>query len=939
MRAISISLLFLLLITKFSIAVADNYLDVNNTSQSSISLTSYLGLLEDASQQLTLADIQTANFITNHSAHESINLSFTSSAYWLRLNIENSSDRPIQKIIEINHPLLEYVDFYWQIDQKNHQTIHTGYAQPYENRAYQSCIFAFPVQFPAHSQNVIYLRIATSNALFIEANLWEPMAFQKKELNYYAFQAFYFGVLIIIFLFSFGLALVTKELNYYIYLAMIVFIGLTFLANRGLGAEYIWPNLPWLSQRGSLIFGSFYLVAQLLFVYRILNIRKLIPRLDLIVKVLIGVELMVPALISFNFNWAWFANVMIAVTSVFVAVILVIACLKKQRNAYYLSVGFSLLIIGIIVRELHIIALIPNSFYTLNSIQLGSLFELVVITFFLTDRYRLVQQEKQLADEDLKRSQTQLMTEVEAHKTAIKLQVALQASEEKLRNILELSPDGICMSTLDGIIEFVSDKTIDMWGYTKSEFHGMHIFEALDVSSHELVTNTITELLKGNNLGVIVYDMVRKDGSHFMCEVNCSLISDIEHKPVSVLYIQRDVTERYKLAIERAKIAEELELAKKTAEQANHAKSVYVSHMGHELRTPLNLVLGYADMLQDRVLDIEQLDYVQEISRAGGHLLGLINQVLDISQIESGHVVLATHTENISTIIEECLTLAAPAAQKKALSLSYQAKHQVVTGCDRTRLIQVILNLLSNAIKYNVNQGAVDISLELNDTNGYTIHVIDTGLGIETECLAKIFEPFVRLAAFEDIEGTGLGLNIAQELVALMGGTIGLKSELGVGSHFWIKLPLLTEMPKQGAPSIPSTNTYQRSETSGRYQVLYIDDNAKNLKMTQKMFKAYSHLQLSTLKNPKLAITQALLKRPDIILLDINMPEMDGYQVLAALKAHEQLKTIPVIALTANAMLNDIEQGKTAGFSQYLRKPITQKLLIEAIDKVLDFIG
>jgi PAS domain S-box-containing protein len=762
------------------------------------------------------------------------------------------------------------------------------------------------------------------------------MAFQKKELNYYAFQAFYFGVLMIIFLFSLGLALVTKELNYYIYLAMIVFIGLAFLANRGLGAEYMWPNLPWLSQRGSLIFGSFYLVTQLLFVSRILNTKKLLPRLDLIVKVLIGVEFMVPALISFSFKWAWFANVMFAVTSVFVALILVIACLKKQRSAYFLSVGFSLLIIGVIVRELHVIALIQNSFYSLNSVQLGSLFELVVITFFLTDRYRLIQQEKLQTDEYLIQSDYKLAIEIEAHKATIKLQIALQASEEKLRNILELSPDGIGISNLDGIFEFVSDKTIAMWGYAKDEFLGMHIFEALDVSSHERITNTITELLKGNDLGAIDYDMVRKDGSHFMCEANCSLIVDIENKPISVLYIQRDVTERYKAAKERAKIAEELELAKKIADQANQAKSIFVSHMSHELRTPLNIVLGYSEMLQhNAVLYTEQLDYVQEISRAGGHLLELINQMLDMSQIESGHVVLVTHTENISTIIKECLSLAAPTAQKKDINLDYQAKHQIVTGCDRTRLIQVILNLLANALKYNVNQGTVDISLELNDVNGYTIHIIDSGLGMDTESLVTIFDPFTRLATSEDVQGTGLGLNITQKLVALMGGTIGVKSELGVGSHFWINLPLLTKGPEQKTPSIPLPNTYQHPEKSGLYQVLYVDDDSKNLKMTQKMFKAYSHLQLCTLQYPKLAIKQALLKRPDIILLDINMPEMNGYQVLAALKAHELLKTIPVIALTANAMLNDIEQGKAAGFSQYLGKPISQRLLIETIDQVL----
>ena len=775
-------MLLMLMTTKVSIAVADDYVELSNTMPASISLTPYLGLLEDASQQLRLADIQqaplSADFKTDRSPNKSINLSFTSSAYWLRLIIKNSSDLPIERIIELNYPLMKNVDFYWPIKQKDYQTIHTGYAQPYENRAYKSSIFAFPIQVPAHSQQLIYLRCATPNAFFIEANLWESMAFQKKELNYYAFQAFYFGIVVIIFLFSLGLALVTKEANYFIYLVMILFIALTFLANRGLGAEYIWPNLPWLTQRGSLIFGSLYLVAQLVFVSRLLNTQQLIPRLDRGLKVLMGVEFMMPGLISFSFKWAWFANVMFAVTSVFVSFILLIACLKKQRNAYFLSVGFSMLIVGIIVRELHVIALIQSSFYSLNSIQLGSVFELAVITFFLTDRFRLIQHDKQLSDERLKHSDVKLAAEIEAHKAAVTLQIALQASEEKLRNILELSPDGIGMSTLDGIIEFVSPTTISMWGYTKDELLGMHIFEVLDVSSHEVITNTITELLTGHNLGAIDYEMIRKDGSHFICEVNCSLIYDIEHKPVSILYIQRDITER-------TKIANELKLAKNTADQANQAKSFFVSHMSHELRTPLNVILGYSELLQeDKSLATEQLDYVQEISKGGEHLLALINQMLDLSQIESGHVILAIHPENISSLIDECLFLIAPLAQQRAISLRYQAKHPIVTACDRTRFIQLVLNLLSNAIKYNVKQGTIDISLERNDTNSYTIHVIDSGIGIASERLAKVFDPFVCLTTSDAIEGTGLGLSITQELVTLMGGTIGVKSEQGIGSHF-----------------------------------------------------------------------------------------------------------------------------------------------------------
>ena len=214
MKQIIIRLIFLIFITKCSVTLALDSLDVNTSAQPSISLTTYLGILEDASQQLTLADIEDAHFKTDFPAQESINLSFTSSAYWLRLVFDNSSDLPINKVIELDYPLLKNVDFYWQIDHKNIQTIHTGFELPFENRAYQSKIFAFPVQFPAHSQNVIYLRVASNNAFFIQAKLWEPMAFQHKERNDYLTQFLYFGVVLAITLFSVGLAIFLKELDY-----------------------------------------------------------------------------------------------------------------------------------------------------------------------------------------------------------------------------------------------------------------------------------------------------------------------------------------------------------------------------------------------------------------------------------------------------------------------------------------------------------------------------------------------------------------------------------------------------------------------------------------------------------------------------------------------------------------------------------------------------
>ncbi len=926
-------LIFLMAITKFSIAVADEYLDLNKIVSPSTSLTTYLGILEDASQQLTLADIQTAHFKTNLQTSLSINLRFTSSAYWLRLIIENSSDLPIEKIIELNYPLMKNLDFYWQIGHKNHQAIHTGYALPYENRAYQSNIFAFPLQISAHSQNIIYIRCATPNAMFIEANLWEPMAFQKKELDRYIFQGFYFGILLSIFFFALGLTVATKDKDYLVYLSMVFFMALSFIASRGLGAVYVWPNIPWLTEKGLLIFASFYFVCLLLFICRVLLIQQLMPRFYLIAKGIIALNLIMPMLVSYNSKWFVLANILIALTTALVIIILVRACLKKQANAYFLSLGFSLLIIGIIIRELHAAGLIETNFYSLNSLQFGSAFGLLVFTFYLTDRYRLIHQEKEFSNERLKTSHLKLAAETEAHNVTVTYQIALKAKAEKLRTILELSPDGIGMSDLKGKITFVSVKTKAMWGYTKEEFLGKSIFDVINITSHETAKNMITELLKGNNLGSIDYDMIRKDGSHFICEVNCSVIYDINNKPTSILFIQRDATER-------TKKSKELALAKHIAEQANQAKSVFVSHMSHELRTPLNVILGYSELLQlNKSLDAEQLDFVAEISKGSKHLLDLINQMLDMSHIESGHTALSMKAENISMIIKDCIALSSPLAKEKAISLNYQSKHQIITLCDRTRLIQLLLNLISNAIKYNIKQGMVDVSVELNDTNHFTIHVIDSGIGMNSKRLEKVFDPFVRLAKHNNIEGTGLGLSITQELVTLMGGTIGVKSKLGVGSHFWIKLPINHDAHQQIATTMPAPiiqeTTYQNPNSSCQYRVLYVDDNAANLKLTKKMLLPYQHLQLFTLQNSSQAITQALLQCPDIILLDICMPDVDGYQVLKALQANELLKTIPVIALSAIAMTEDIARGLAAGFSHYLTKPINQRELILVIEQAL----
>ncbi|MEY3881672.1 MAG: hypothetical protein RIQ94_2468, partial [Pseudomonadota bacterium] len=500
-------------------------------------------------------------------------------------------------------------------------------------------------------------------------------------------------------------------------------------------------------------------------------------------------------------------------------------------------------------------------------------------------------------------------------------QKALQSSEEKLRAIFEVSPDGIGISSMDGIIQFVSPQTIAMWGYTKEEFIGMHIFTALDVSAHDKVSNTIIELVNENALGALEYEAVRKDGSHFMVEVNCSLICDTNKNPLSVIYIQRDVTER-------TLAAKELAAAKQKAEQANQAKTVFVSHISHEFRTPLNVILGFSDLLAD----------TGSITTGGNLLLILINQLLDIAKIESGHITFSNQPENIITLIEDCLAQAASLAKPRGITLNYKSSSPIILSCDRIKLSQLLMNLIVNAIKYNVNGGRVDVLTEQTEPNVLTIKVSDTGVGIAQERLVDIFQPFYRLGSIENTEGTGLGLSIVRQLVELMGGTVSVKSTLSVGSQFSLMLPINNEANKSPISlPLPSLKLIPEPGVEARQQcrVLCIDDNASNLKLLKNLLKAYDHIQITTLQDPSCSVEQALLLRPDVIVLDINMPIMDGYQVLSAFKANDILNTIPIIALTASGMLEDQKRGRVAGFSHYLTKPIVRQALLNSINDCL----
>jgi signal transduction histidine kinase/CheY-like chemotaxis protein len=421
----------------------------------------------------------------------------------------------------------------------------------------------------------------------------------------------------------------------------------------------------------------------------------------------------------------------------------------------------------------------------------------------------------------------------------------------------------------------------------------------------------------------------RKNGAIFPLELSITAMEIDKNK--YFVGILRDISERKQY--EQAIIA-----ARDEAEQANNAKSEFLSSMSHELRTPMNAILGFGQLLEiDKELNEDQADYVGEILKAGRHLLELINEVLDLSKIESGNINLSLEPLSCAELIGECLALVKPIAQTQGIAVTIAAVGDYWVRADRTRLKQVLLNLLSNAIKYNRPEGKVSIQVIAHEGFARVV-VSDTGYGISAARRQELFQPFSRLGAEEtDIEGTGIGLTISLRLMEMMGGSIDMESEEGQGSRFWIELPeVVLDSAGLGNDTELQTMTAGTAPSGGElYTVLYIEDNPANVRLVAQILGKNPQVHLITAHTPELGLELALARHPELILLDINLPGMDGYQVLSVLRSLDTMKQTPVIAISANATPHDVERGLAAGFDDYITKPIDIRYFLEAVDRLL----
>ena len=510
-------------------------------------------------------------------------------------------------------------------------------------------------------------------------------------------------------------------------------------------------------------------------------------------------------------------------------------------------------------------------------------------------------------------------------------EAALRASEQRFRNILDNVPIGVVYSALDGQVIQANPRFCELIGYDEQELSALRPEQLTHAEDEPHDVALRDQLVRGE---IPMYRrhkrFVTKAGEVVWVRATVTLLRDSGNAPWRIVGVVEDITEHLRL--------EEAEHAREAAEAANRAKSDFLSRMSHELRTPLNAMLGFAQLLeidQRHPLAPSQLPWVGQIQQAGWHLLDMINDVLDLSRIESGNMRLHVTTLDLPEIVAATVALVASDALGRGIRIS----QDLATGTagilgDATRVKQILTNLLSNAVKYNAEAGRIHIASRMTSHDGVEISVTDTGIGMTEEQMAELFKPFNRLGRERSaMQGTGIGLVISRRLAELMGGSIGVKSIPGEGSSFTLRLPKALD-PDTVRTDLDALDTGPAAYH--RRIVHYVEDNETNVEVMRGILAQRPQVQLEVSITGLDGLAAVKARRPHLILLDMHLPDIDGMELLRHFKNDPLTAPIPVLVVSADALMPQIDAALAAGAVRYVTKPVDVAELLGAVDELLD---
>jgi len=520
-----------------------------------------------------------------------------------------------------------------------------------------------------------------------------------------------------------------------------------------------------------------------------------------------------------------------------------------------------------------------------------------------------------------------------------KLDQRLRDQQFYTRSLIESNIDALITTDPSGIITDVNKQMEALTDCTRDELIGAPFKNHFtDPERAEAGIKLVLSERKVTN-----YELTARarDDKETVVSFNATTFYDRDRTLQGVIAAARDVTERNRLDQALQETNVELESAKFAAEKANLAKSDFLSSMSHELRSPLNAILGFAQLMESGspLPTPAQKDSLDQILQAGWYLLELINEILDLSLIESGKLSLSPESMSLAEVMNDCQAMIEPLAKKGGIRIRFpQFDSPYFVKADRTRVKQVLINLLSNAIKYNRAGGTVEVTCSANTAKRTRVSFQDSGEGLPPEKLAQLFQPFNRLGQEAGAEvGTGIGLVVSKRLIELMGGEIGAESAVGVGSLFWIELNSAPPPDLIVEADLKAVASAQVQSGAQLHTLLYVEDNPANLTLIEKLVSRRPDIRLLSARDGNRGIEIAIASRPDVILMDINLPGISGIQALKILAEDPATASIPVIALSANAMPDDIEKGLEAGFFRYLTKPIKVNEFMETLDVAWKF--